>query len=197
MDAKAKRWVYLIGAIVVAAFFITSYAAFGNNNVGTGVSSTTTITCGGYFVTGTTNSIITGYGSSIALSSTNQNSTFISNLTSKLDALQTNGSISEYRLYNNGTFGIYLSSINAYAMQILLKHISSQLYVNGTEYVALPQSVLLYYSGNPVNILLPTQNYTITTNTLLPLNSTVLLKVYALVNANGIVCNNQISVTKV
>lgn len=195
MESKSKKRLYLIGAIVVAVMFVTSYAAFGNNNVGTGISSTTVASCGGYFVTGTVNSVIIGYGSSVAVTSTNQSTIFISNLTSRLGDLQANGSISEYRLYDNGTFGVYLASINAYALQILLKNISSQLHVNGTEDVALPHTVLLYYSGNPIHIVLPIQNFTITTNALSQLNSSATLKVYALVNKTGIVCNKQVSVT--
>lgn len=162
-------------------------------------TSITPIACvgGGYFVTGTVNGVISGYGSIVGVTTTDQNSSFITNLTDRFNNLQSNGSISEYRRYSNGTFGMYLASMNAYSLQSLLSKVSSQLHVNGTEYVMLPQSVLLYYNGNPLHIELPTQNYTVATNSLSPLNSNVMLKVYALVNANGMVCNNDLSLTEV
>ncbi len=197
MDDKKRKRLYLAGALIVAVTFLTSYLAFGNNNTASGLaSSTTTQPCNGtVFVTGSANGIITGYSSSVLVVSSNTNSLFLSKLGTYLSALQANGSIVAYQPYPNSSFGVYLSAMGAYQLAHMLRGFSNDTATIATEHVTLPSPLVLYYFSQPVEVYMPVRNYSVVTGTPLPINALAALKVGALVDASGRICNNEVSVS--
>jgi hypothetical protein len=195
MEAKTKKIIFVVGAIFVAIIFLTSYAAFSNNN--TGSTSTTTVESQAtYFSTGTSNAIITNYSDIAYVTLSNSVNSSKINMTTILSGLETNGSVDNY-VYTNGSYEVVLSSISAYDLQELLyKDVGSNTFVNvgATTYVELPQSVVLYYTTQPITVNLPSRNYSIYLKNVQMEGSTVNVSISGLLERNGTIYNSQFRV---
>jgi hypothetical protein len=140
---KRKRVLFLIGSIIVALMFVSSYAAFGNNG---SVQTTTTTTTIGYTIPvfGTANAVVIGYGSKFTIYlSKNASSNLIN---STLSNLQLNGSISNY-IGLQKVFTIYAGNMSSYSLLGLLNKAMPQnsIIANVSENVTLPTSILMTY----------------------------------------------------
>lgn len=189
---KRKKMMLLVGSIVIAVMFVTSYAAFGTN--GTPSSTTTTIKQNIYPVFGNANAVVTGYGSTMTIfASNNSTATKAGNLLTKLES---NGSISNYLTAGN-EFIIYASGITAYALQGTLYNSipGNSITINATEKVRLPASMTLYYYGRPIPTYPSNLNFTISVPVLKQVGTNLTVNVHALVFQNGQVYSNNIQVT--
>ncbi len=191
--ANRKKLLFLIGAVVVAVMFISSYAAFGNNS-GPG-ATTTSIKQATLPVFGTANAIVTGYASSLTLIVRQGNATGIINQT--LSNLEANNSINDY-IQTPGMFVIYASKSTPYQLQqlFLSKLPANSIAINGTERVAIPKIITMYYYGRPISVYTNTTGFIISTAALKPLNSTITVNVEAIVLESGAVYQNNIQVSE-
>ncbi len=188
---RKKRYALLLGSIVVAVMFITSYAAFANN--GSVPTSTTTIQETTYYVTGQANALVTGYSSTLTVYTSN-NST-ASQMQSLLSSMESNGSISNYLTAGN-QYILYTTGMTPYAAQQAITGSlpANSVAINGTERVQLPQSVSTSYYGKAVTIYPSVLNFTISTPMLLPVGASASVTVHALVLGNGQVYDSNIQV---
>ncbi len=194
--AKKRITTFLL-SLFVAIIFIGSYAAFNNNSTfGTSSASTTVQSGQTYFVTGTTNAVVTGYGDAadVLISGNTSATTAVGNV---LQAMQANGSISSYFPYGSG-YNVFLNTINAYSLEQALDNATTAntVSVNATSYVTLPRTVLMYYNTQQIRVSLSDQNYTMTILPLQMVGSNVSVSVRALVTVNGSIYNNQVSVSQ-
>jgi hypothetical protein len=195
MEGKAKRLIYGIGSLFVAVIFIMSYAAFSNN--GTNSSSTTTIGAANtVYVYGTANGLIVNYSYSAYISTAG--GTPSSGLNATLSALEANGTISNFVPLNSTSYEAILSGMNPYQLYLYLsKALSGNVLVGGYAYVRLPATVSMYYSASsPVPVALPAKNYTVFLPRVAPVNSSVPMKINALITTAGTVYNNQIRLSE-
>jgi hypothetical protein len=198
MDTKTKKLVFLIGAILIAVIFITSYAAFSSNN--TASTTTTTVkSVESFFATGSSNAIITNYSDiayvviSNSTNFTKENTT----ITTELNSLESNGSIDNY-INTNNSYQVVLSSVSAYdVQQLLYKDLGTQntIKVGSTAYITLPPTITLFYNNQPITTRIPSQNYSIYMQNIKAINSTINVSISTLVTANGSIYNNQFRVS--
>ncbi len=189
---KLKNTILFIGSFMVAVMFITSYAAFGNNNAR---SSTTTISQsphGGIFVSGVANAIVVNYSATslILINQKNYNSTY-SNVSNYLAKLESNNTIPYYTEESNGMLVELNSSFNAYMLQqLLLEKFANGTHVNATVYIKLPHFVKFYSGTYGFNVSMPNRTYSISESPLMPLGSNVSVKINALANQSGFITPN-------
>ncbi len=180
---KRKRGLFLIGSIIVAIMFVTSYAAFGNGN-GPSTTSTTIISGQTIAAFGTVNAIVTGYGKKFTITLGKNISTDSLNIT--LSNMQSNGSISSF-LYQQNAVTLYSGSISAYSLLRLLEHLfpSNSIIANVSENVTLPSSIKLYYYGRPIEGYIKSQDAVIYRSEFSPLGSNLSVHIAALVFPNN------------
>jgi hypothetical protein len=188
---KRRNLILFIGALFVALIFITSYAAFSNN--GTNSSSTSTIVSAKtFFVTASANAVILNYSYLASIYNVSANQTIKMNAT--LDSMQSNGTVSSY-FYSNSTYRVILQGINAYQLSLLL-HNTTNAKVGSLAYLRLPKQVNAYYTGSSsIPVTLPSSNYSVFLNNIVPPNTTIPVTLTALITANGLVYNNQVRIT--
>ncbi|MDE1868722.1 MAG: hypothetical protein KGH60_02030 [Candidatus Micrarchaeota archaeon] len=197
MQEKTRQKLLGIGVLIVAAVFITSYAAFGNNGGSNTTTSTTTIKpATTYYVSGNAIATVGGYGSQLYLTLTGTNSSVNSTVTSLLNRLESNNSVSTYINNPNGYY-VSLGNATAYSFYRLIaaKVNASQFVVNSTAVISLPKVVKLYYRGVGLNVTMPKSNYTVQFLNPVPIGSALNVTVAALATANGTIFNNQIRIT--
>ncbi|MCL5430535.1 MAG: hypothetical protein M1504_03605 [Candidatus Marsarchaeota archaeon] len=192
MDSKRKNIIIIIVTLVFAAAFISSFASLGNFG-----STTTTVPANStktFFVTGSANAVVSGYGYS-AYVGVNSNSTdaVVANVLAKLEA---NGSVSDYYSQGNG-YEVLFSSMTPYQLQQLLNisKANTSAYLNATSFVHLPVSIPIIYGGQQFSIQIPQTNYSLGVTPLLPVNSIVGVSIHALVTGNGTVYNGNLQLT--
>jgi len=199
MNQKRKKQLLAIGSIFIAVIFLSSYASFGNNNMGQTTSTTTISNMQTYFVSAEAiNAIVSNYSRSlnITLINASQNSSAHDMISSMLGNLQSNGSVLNY-FYNLGKYTVYLGSgIDAYGVQSLLNNTvnNKNFRVKATTYVTLPSTLKLYYQGTAVNVFVGEKQYPVSIAPLKPINSTIKVTVQALVTANGILYENNLRI---
>ncbi len=200
MEAKTKKIIFFIGAIFVGVIFLTSYAAFSNNNAGN--TSTTTIkapTQPTIFATGHSNAIITGYGQVANVKLLNISNSTANKVDALMSALEANGSIDNY-LFTNNSYEVYSSSLSAYALQGYLNanmNSSNSIAVGSTAEITIPSSIVLYYSNSspPVSVPLIDRNYTLYLNNVTKIGTNINLSLSALITENGLLYNNQLRIS--
>ncbi len=176
-----KQLLFLVGAVIVAVMFVSSYAAFGS---GGGVSSaSTSIKQSTYVVFGSANAVVTGYMNSITLIVKQGNVTGTINQT--LSGLEANSSINDYILAS-GTFVIYASKSNPYQLQqlFLSKLPPNSIAVNATERIAIPNVIAL--GPQPLSVYTNMTNFTLSVARLQPLGGNLTVSVQALVFEKGL-----------
>lgn len=196
MDEKKKKFILFLGSVFVAVIFLTSYASFGNNRAMT-TSATTTVIVRSFPAFGSSTATVTGYGAAAHVGIGANASAASNAMPGLLSILQSNGTINNY-IGSNRSYEVYSSKIDAYALQGLLRSAVNQsnaITVTATAYIRLPQNLTLYYSTYPINVYLNGRNYSVNMTNLKAVGSTVNVSVSALVTSNGLVYNNQLSVS--
>jgi hypothetical protein len=197
MDAKRKQLVFLVGSILVAVIFLSSYAAFGNN--GTATASTTTVKAQTtYFATGSSNGTITNYSDVATLTLYNSSNTLKTSVINLISHLEANGTVQNYAA-SNGSYEIVLASISPYDLQQFLYNktnsTSNSLGIAATSYVELPQNITLYYTNVPVPVYLTNRNYSIYLQRVKPIGSKINVSISALLAKNGSIYQNNFRVS--
>ena len=154
VEAKTKKMIFFIGAIFVGVIFLTSYAAFGNNNSGN--ASTTTVKAAApqptIFATGYANAVVTGYAQVADVKPKNNANSTLNTLDALMSKLEANGSIDNY-VYMNNSYDVYSSSLSAYALQGFLDsalNSSNSVTVGSTADILLPASIsMVLYQFEP------------------------------------------------
>ncbi|MGC8669929.1 MAG: hypothetical protein ACP5TL_02130 [Candidatus Micrarchaeia archaeon] len=191
---KRNKIIFLMGSILVALMFISSYGAFGNNN---SMQSTTTIpqkssNVKTYYVTNNyVNATIYNYsGISLTFSRNTSNHT-ISDL---MNALTTNGLISDYVLYGS-TYELMLSNSSAIRIQnyLLSENISAN--VSATAMIRIPSKVTMFYYNQSINCTTNHNTFYVSLNKIMPLGSKIPVHLTALVLGNGAVYGDNITCT--
>ncbi len=188
-----KKTLELIGTIFITVIFIASYAAFGSN--GSNTTSTTTITPQKtYFVSGTANGTVNGYGAGITIQIMNQSAA--SAVANVLAEMQSNSSISTYVSTANGSYEAFAQNINAYQLQQALykRTNANSVSVQALTTFTLPVSITMYYNTQAIPVTMPQKNYTVTLSPLVGTGSQIRLRLQALVTANGTIYDNQLNI---
>lgn len=203
VNQKIKQITSVVIILALAIIFITSYVSFGTNAVTT--ATTTALPVQSYPVFGSVNAIILGYSndSTVALSGNAINdSTEVSRLLSKLEA---NGSISFYPIGNS--FSVTTNRINP---SILMSLIYGAINLNDSSTVGntipginvstealvkLPTYITVFYHTQKISAFVPNTNYSISITNPPQIGSTLVLKVKALITANGIIYDNQLNLS--
>ncbi|MEM0150045.1 MAG: hypothetical protein QXW10_04070 [Candidatus Micrarchaeaceae archaeon] len=192
---KKKKLIFLIGALFVAAMFLSSYGAFGNNN---SAAKTTTVpqkssSAKLYFVANNyTNATIYGYSNATITFLGNSSNSSIAAFLSKLSS---NGSISDY-IGSGYSYKLYLSNMTVQGLRQALLRFNLSANISATSLVSLPKSVVLYYMGTPLNATLAFTNFSISTSNIMPIGSKIPVHITAFVFQNGTVYNETLSVYK-
>ncbi|MCL4411712.1 hypothetical protein M1329_02160 [Candidatus Marsarchaeota archaeon] len=200
-NAKAGRrrgYLMLIGTIIVAVMFVSSYLV-SNNSQGSATTTKTTIPSNvkSYFATNdSVPATLRGYGSTLSLTIAN-NTTDINSVTGILSNLTSEGAIS-YTPRGN-TFSVLLfSNLTPYSLEQELSNAigpASIKNASAVAYVSLPAIVPMYIGGQPIRVAIGNSTqYPITLPRLEPEESFVLVGVQALVTTSGQVYNNSIRV---
>ncbi len=197
MEQKTKNKVYGVGALFVAIIFIFSYAGF-NNNGGPKASTTTALSANTVYVYGTANGIIVNYSYYAYVTAANKSQ--MARLNGTLGDLENNGTISNVANYNATTYEAVLSGMNAYQLYVYLSNTLNytNVSIGGPAYVSLPGTVSMYYSasGSSIPVAFPPKNYTVYLAKMAPLNSTIPIKISALITTAGAIYNNQVRLTE-
>ncbi|MDE1833333.1 MAG: hypothetical protein KGH58_02850 [Candidatus Micrarchaeota archaeon] len=197
MEEKTKRKVLFIGAVFIGLMFIFSYLGVSGNAPSSTSSSTTTVgQVRSFFASGTANATITGYASTATLA-INTNATEVSNaIASYLSSMRNNGTIQNY-ISDGQTYDLILGNVSAYAMQQMLY---SQL--NSTNAITLSSTANARLVGRAdmfvgsQELFVPINGtYQLNFTPLIPVNSPIRLGVQALLTQNGLVYNNQVTVS--
>ncbi len=199
MNEKTKKFVFLIGAIMIAVIFITSYAAFSNNN--TANATTSTVSAAPQqtvFASATTNGIITNYTQIAYVESANSSNSSGAKLGQIMSQLEANSSIYSY-IYVNDSYEAYLSNVSAYDLQELLYkdfNSTNAISIGSTADILLPSSISMYYSNSspPISVPLSNRNYTVYITGLKSIGSSLNLSVSALITTRGTIYNNQLRI---
>lgn len=200
MEDKTKKMIFTIGSLFVAIIFVTSYAAFGNT---TNAPSTTTSTAGPtntILATGQANGIIENYSYIVNITVANASQNAKLNLT--LSNLESNNTVISFFARNSTTYTAELSGIGAYSFYTYLTNTLnySNVSVGGTALVRLPATVNMQYGTiNPQQapISLAPKNYSVLLPNLLPIGTTITLKIQALVTETGHVAGNNLKLTRI
>jgi hypothetical protein len=186
-----KKLLMLIGALFVAAIFLSSYLS--SNNSGTATTSTKPSST--YLAIGRASATITGYGSNAYVPLSNQSNDTMENVSAALSGLEANGSISNYIHVGDG-YQVALSGMDAYALQQSIRKGTALVHSNitTTAYLLLPANEVLYVNSYPVDVAFSRRNYSISLAGLEPVGSHLNVSVFALITANGSVYNNQIRI---
>ena len=187
MEQKTKRYVFLIGSIIVAVIFISSYAAFSNNGT---PSTTTTIAkqVQTIFITGYSNATITNYSDIAVVSLLNSSPQLRNQLNSTLSDLQNNGSVVESIFTNDSYQGSSFTGISPYSLeQIIYSKINqtNSINVGATADVELPSTITFYYSKQPVKLQLPSRNYSVQITNAKSIGSSINVSISTLLYANN------------
>lgn len=190
---EKKKLLELVAAIFIAAIFISSYISLANYNSGS-ASSTTTIPQTVYGQ-GSTNGIIYGYASPISINvacsnSINDNLT-ISNLSSKLTAMENNNSVSNF--YNsNLNFQVASGNLSPYQIYTYLENTTAPaqfgcINFTGPAELRLPQFINFTVGAQKANLPINAsyRNATITLPLSKGINKQVKLRVSVLITVNG------------
>jgi hypothetical protein len=197
MDQRKKKILLFIGSLFVAVIFLTSYASFGNS--GTATSSTTTMgNVHTFFVSGSSNAIITGYKAPVHVRINSNSSTADAQVLKTLSKLESNGSINYFG--SNKSYEVYVSTIDAYSLQGLLLSVVNQsgaIAVTANASVELPLNITLYSTSSyPIRVNLNDRNSSIDmTGGLRGVGSMINVSVSAIVTSDGSIFNNQLSVS--
>lgn len=182
---KRKRILFLIGSIIVALMFVSSYAAFGNNGSAQTTTVTTTV---GYTIPvfGAANAVVTGYGNKFIISLSKNASTNSINTT--LSNLQLNGSISSY-IGLQKTFTIYAGNMSPYYLLELINKATTpnSIIANVSENVTIPTSVMMTYpeTGRQTEAYFYSRNATLYRSSFSPIGSNLPVHISALVFVNN------------
>jgi len=193
---KRKKLIFLIGALFVAAMFLSSYGAFGNNN--SSAAKTTTVpqkstTVSTYFVTNDyTNATIYAYSNASVQFSRNDSNSSIELFLSKLSS---NGSISDY-IGSGYSYKLYLSNMTVQGLKQALAGSNLSASITSTALISLPKNVVLYYHGKPVSSTLTITNFSIITNNIMPIGSKIPIHITAFVFNNGTTYEENITIYK-
>lgn len=198
MDTKKKQLIFLVGSIFVAVIFLTSYAAFSNNNSGT--TSTSTIKSSQtFFAVGNANAVIFNYSDIAVVALSNSSNSIRDNVNTTMSQLESNGSLQDY-IYSgsNNTYQVVLSTISAYGLQQLLYSnatITNSVSVGSTASILLPSTVTLHYTNVPITISPPNRNDTVYLKNVKRIGTVINVSISALLGRNGSVYNNQFRVS--
>lgn len=199
MDQKKKNLILFIGAIFIALIFLSSYAAFSNNNTSNASTSSTVKPAETHYATGNTNAVITNYSDIVNVTLSNNSNATTTALQNILSKLESNGSISNY-IYANNNYEVVLLGMDA---STLKQSISNQanstipnntIHIGSTATVMLPAGLVLYYSGSPENVYLTSRNYSVYLNNIKSIGTSINVSVSALLERNGSIYNNEVRI---
>ena len=194
---KRKKKILFAASALVGIMFVFSYLGVSGNAPSTTSSSTTTMgQVSSFFASGTANATITGYAST-AILTLNTNATEVSNaVASYLSSMRNNGTIQNY-VSDGQTYDLILGNVSAYALQQMLY---SQL--NSTNAITLSSTANARLVGRAdmfvgsQELFVPINGtYQLNFTPLIPANSLIKLGVQALLTQNGLVYNNQVTVS--
>ncbi len=193
MEEKTKKIVFFIGSLFVAVIFLSSYLAFGNNNTSAQGSTTTTVRpVQTVFVTGSVNGTVSGYGSLANLTVNASQKGIAGNVLSSLEA---NGLVDSYISTGYG-YQVALYNLSAYSLgQEVAMAAGNSVSVGAATYLILPSTVTLYYSKEPVTVVVPSTNQTVFIGNVPKVGAKANLTVSALVGSTGVVYDNQFRVS--
>ncbi len=199
MDSKTKKIVFFIGSLFVAVLFLSSYAAFSNNNVSQGSVTSTTKSPQTFLLTGSANALVAGYGDVASVNATsnitNHSASIIAN---EISSLQANGEIVSYS--NAGSnYRVELANITPYYLQQRLYNLTglyNSIDVGASTTLTLPSKLGLYYGNSLTPVTLQNLNYSLYMDNVKALNSTVNVNILALVEPNGTVYQMKLSYNK-
>jgi hypothetical protein len=189
-----KKMIELVGALFVAAIFLTSYAAFSGNSSRNTTSTSSTVAT--YYAVGSTNAAITGYNNTlfvnVSCKGTLQNQT-VDKINAVATQLENNGSVLTYSSSGN-SFQIGPQNMNSkkiydYIYTKLDSNSTNCTVFSTTATVELPGLIQMDVQGQSITANVPysvaLQQISLTLNQSMP--SSLPLRVAALVTANGIV----------
>ena len=197
MEEKTKRKVLFIGAVFIGLMFVFSYLGVSGNVPTSTSSSTTTISNErSFFASGTANATITGYAGTATLRMMS-NATATSNAVATiLSSMRNNGTIQNY-INDGNVYDLILGNVSAYALQQALYaqlNSTNAITLASTANARLIGSADLFVGGQelfvPIN-----GTYQLNFTPLIPVNSPIKLGVQALLTQNGLVYNNQVTVS--
>ena len=156
--------------------FITSIGGFGNNNSST--STTTTVPSGTSIgiAQGYVNATVSGYKQDVHLNTTGLSPSGNASLTSMLQTMENNHTISYYTSEQNG-FYVSLSTISPYGLQEYLSSntVTSNVIMSASALLTLPKYINLSSSRGELPIASPLATQSVSISPLLPINSTIKL----------------------
>ncbi|MDE1856062.1 MAG: hypothetical protein KGH49_02395 [Candidatus Micrarchaeota archaeon] len=199
MDRTKLKQIIL--AVFVAVIFIASYTSFSNGGVNMGQTTTTSISPQTLYGVGTTNGIVSGYGTvmSVFVNCPKQDAVSF-NVSSVLSKLTSNNSVYNYYSPNASTYTVYTGNLNSYELS---NYISSQignassqcLSFKGQTFVMLPHNMSFSINGQGTTLNLPQtlRNYSLVAR-IAALKSNIPVRVAGLFTVNGTLFGN-LSVT--
>ncbi len=193
-----KKMIEFIGALFVAAIFLTSYAAFSSNNSAANTASTSS-TVATYYAVGNTNAAITGYNNTlfvnVSCKGALQNQTF-NKINAIATQLENNGSVLTYSSSGSG-FQIGPQNMNSksiydYMYTKLGSNSTNCTVFSTTATVELPGLIQMSVQGQSIAVKVPysvaVQQISLELNQSMP--STLPLRVAVLITANGTMYGN-------
>ena len=194
---KNNKALLLIGTIIISIMFVSSYVSFGNTPTATTTTTIQQVT--GYPVIGYVNSTILGYKNNSVVKLSGQSVNYSGAISGILSKMQSNGSISSYVPLGN-QFDVYTVRIDPNGLQSAIRYgLASNallgINVSAIAIVSLPQYTKLYFHNQSVSVASPALNTTLGLVNPPAVNSSLRLKVFAVVSANGTIISNQFNVS--
>jgi len=150
-----KKIIEFLGAIFVAAIFITSYASFGTRT-SQGQKTTTTAINNAFYSRATVAAAITGYGPALTINVSCSNASKVyEQVNNILLNYEKNGSVNTYFSQGSNQFQIESGTLSSYAIYLSMKQglgsNATCIVANPTFFVQLPSTVVFYNTVLGVN----------------------------------------------
>ncbi len=173
--------------------FLSSYGAFGNNNIGTnGAQATTTIKKAVNLFFATANSVnatVMGYSN---MSVRFANGTSNASISSILTQLSANGSISNY-IGAGYEYKIYLQNMSMEEFKSALQKAGLNASLFGTAEIELPGTAQFYYQGQPIQASITSRNFSLAIPSMPPIGTKLPVHLTAMLTSNGTVYNGEMT----
>ncbi|MGC8651826.1 MAG: hypothetical protein ACP5UH_01065 [Candidatus Micrarchaeia archaeon] len=195
---KRKKVIFLIGSLIVAAMFLSSYGAFGSNNTAqatTTVAQKAATSARTYYLSNNyvNATIYAYYNASVVFNRSVSNSS----IAAMLSTLSANGSISDY-IGAGHSYKLYLSNMTVPSLkQALIVHNLSAT-ITTTALIRLPSKIALYpgglyQGGYAINGTFTDTSFSVITSNILPIGTKIPVHINALVFGNGTVDGSNVT----
>ena len=191
MEKKTKNIILVALILVLSTMFVFGNIASGDGSPPSHTNSTTISQQ--IVVSGVANAIVENFSRGMTIY---PNSSLLSSnsIYGTLTAMEANGSLSNYATVGK-QIDIVAGNLSSYSIYHILSSDYGDIGVNATSQISLPRYITLDYNGRGVRLETENGTYTISTNTIYAIGSSVPVHILANAYTNGTIDRSGIVIT--